>query len=342
MLARTGIPSQLTRSSIERCKHSRVHHWLLLQYVAVFPPAVFLKGERIEIDSKAKARSVSDRLFMALAQDAAELAAEGHFRESPDLRQRADPAADGLQQGRPPQQQTEHERTVNWLGSPALRKVVTVDPSDDSSVTATAPPAATAAAVKARGASGTTVAASAAARLYPTDASTLPANNSTAATDPMAAEEGACGASSGLATELLPVSLANDAASGALDGEALQQRSELSSSDCNSVASSVKSNRDRHIKVRSRRISEILGTAAAAGVSSGRSAEMGKKGSANWLPPKAQERRAADKDAPASISAGNKKKEAEEQKKEAAEQDTDKPKGFKTLGGQPDKFNFVA
>lgn len=118
-----GIPSQLTRSSIERSKHSKIHHWVLLQYVAVFPPAVFLQGERIEIDSKATARSVSEKLFAALAEDAAEFAAEMPSKDSPRQKARG-PGFVDVMQSKQAQLVVDNEKTVTWLGSPEVQKAV--------------------------------------------------------------------------------------------------------------------------------------------------------------------------------------------------------------------------
>ncbi|OEH74642.1 hypothetical protein cyc_01995 [Cyclospora cayetanensis] len=121
----TGIPSQLTRCSIDKCKSSRMHHWLLLQYVAVFPPAVFIYGERIEIDSKAKARDVSDRLFWALAEDAAELTAATQTREP---YQHCRPVMEVLQQQNKQGQRTyDQERRASWLGSSEHQKLAATD-----------------------------------------------------------------------------------------------------------------------------------------------------------------------------------------------------------------------
>ena len=262
----SGLPSQLTRSSIERCKHNRIHHWLLLQYVAVFPPAVFLQGQRIELDSKAKAREVSERLFYALAKDASELAATEQqvCRDSPSsLKPKGAPFLNEF----PPshrQQQNEQERSVTWLGSPELQKVVTIDPTEEVSR-----PTATAAAAAARTAVTSTVATNSAAATAATatpqgatnsaGASAPLPNNSTASTDP--AGEGECNTrvnSSSPPSVSLQASLHGDSSS---EGEGLCPQSEASASV--SEAASVGSAHNDRLRRSGKRIAEIIGSSAA-------------------------------------------------------------------------------
>ncbi|KAL8432965.1 hypothetical protein Efla_001173 [Eimeria flavescens] len=130
-----GIPSQLTRSSIERIKSSKIHHWVLLQYVAVFPPAIFLNGRRIELDSKATARSAATSLFAALAADASELANDSqpkeHYQKS-----RATVFSECLQPSKQQPHACETERTVTWLDSHDLQKAVPLDPVEEGTLTA--------------------------------------------------------------------------------------------------------------------------------------------------------------------------------------------------------------
>ncbi|CDI86007.1 hypothetical protein, conserved [Eimeria praecox] len=262
----SGLPSQLTRSSIERCKQSRIHHWLLLQYVAVFPPAVFLQGQRIEVDSKAKAREVSDRLFWALAKDASELAAteQQAFRDSPpNIKPRATtPFFSDFPQSNKQQQHNEQERTVTWLGSPELQKVVTIDPTEEVCRTAVAA-AATATATATTSAAATTATTAPAATPNSGEASATLPNNSTASTDP--AGEGDCNTrlnSSCPPSVSLQASLQGDCSS---EGEGLCPRSEASScgSASASEAASVGSTRKGRNRRSGKRIAEILGASAA-------------------------------------------------------------------------------
>lgn len=67
------MPKQLTRKSIEKSSESKTHNWLLIKYMVTFPPAIFYDGQRIEIESKATARSVAEILFLSLLADAREL-----------------------------------------------------------------------------------------------------------------------------------------------------------------------------------------------------------------------------------------------------------------------------
>ncbi|KAL8447021.1 hypothetical protein Emag_004493 [Eimeria magna] len=184
-----GIPSQLTRSSIERIKQSKIHHWVLLQYVAVFPPAIFLHGRRIELDSKATARSVATSLFAALAADAAELAHDSQPKEPAYQKARGGAFGDGLQQnkqGHAP----EHERTVTWLGSPDLQKTVPLDPVEEG-----IPTSATAA--------GPSTTEPCVSGSLGDNATLAPPNNSTNSTEP-AADAGARADSPSGASDLLP------------------------------------------------------------------------------------------------------------------------------------------
>ncbi|KAL8452739.1 hypothetical protein Emed_001303 [Eimeria media] len=184
-----GIPSQLTRSSIERIKQSKIHHWVLLQYVAVFPPAIFLHGRRIELDSKATARSVATSLFAALAADAAELAHDSQPKEPPYQKARGGAFGDGLQQSKQAHA-PEHERTVTWLGSPDLQKTVPLDPVEEcipTSATVAGPTTTDPCVSGSLGDNGTLA----------------PPNNSTNSTEP-AADGGARADSPSAASDLLP------------------------------------------------------------------------------------------------------------------------------------------
>lgn len=165
-----GIPKPLTRSSIERIKHSKVHHWVLLQYVAIFPPAIFLEGRRIELDSKSTARSVAEELFAALAADEAELHLNEAQAREPLQRSKGVAFVDFSAQNKP-QQACENEKTVTWLGSPDLQKVLPMEPVEEGS-----PTVATAAGPTAAEPYGSSV----------VEPATVPVvNNSTSATDPL-------------------------------------------------------------------------------------------------------------------------------------------------------------
>lgn len=62
-LSDIGLPSQLKQNSIEKSTRSPVHNWMLIQYVLHFPPAVFIRGKRIELTSKKITRTVAENLF---------------------------------------------------------------------------------------------------------------------------------------------------------------------------------------------------------------------------------------------------------------------------------------
>ncbi|KAL8274718.1 hypothetical protein Esti_001433 [Eimeria stiedai] len=200
-----GIPSQLTRSSIERIKHSKIHHWVLLQYVAVFPPAIFLHGRRIELDSKATARLVATSLFAALAADAQELAQDTQPKEPVYQKARAGAFGDCLQQNKQAHA-PEHERTVTWLESPDLRKTVPLGPVEEgipTSATAACP---------------TTTEPCVSGSLGD-NATLAPPNNSTNSTEP-AADAGTRADSPSAASELLPPAVVEDTNSRTPAGEA--------------------------------------------------------------------------------------------------------------------------
>lgn len=282
-----GLPSQLTRSSIERCKQSRIHHWLLLQYVAVFPPAVFLQGQRIEVDSKARAREVSDRLFYALAKDASELAAEQQpFRDSPsNMRPKGTPFLNDFHHTNKQQQHSEQERTVTWLGSPELQKVVTIDPTEEVCRTGAA---AAAAGANAAATSATVATSMATPEGTPNSAEVsapIP-NNSTASTDP--AGEGDCNTrlnSSCPPSVSLQASLQGNSS---YEGEGLCPQSEASASV--SEAASVCSTHKDGQRSAGKRIAEILGattapaSAAPAAASGSSSSSIIRAGRQNLVP----------------------------------------------------------
>ncbi|KAL8424533.1 hypothetical protein Efla_005639 [Eimeria flavescens] len=58
-----GLPSQLKPSSIEKSTKSTLHNWMLIQYVLHFPPALFLQGKFIELESRLLARTVAENMF---------------------------------------------------------------------------------------------------------------------------------------------------------------------------------------------------------------------------------------------------------------------------------------
>ncbi|KAL8273565.1 hypothetical protein Esti_002492 [Eimeria stiedai] len=58
-----GLPSQLKPNSIEKSTKSRLHNWMLIQYVLHFPIALFLQGKYIELTSKLIARTVAENMF---------------------------------------------------------------------------------------------------------------------------------------------------------------------------------------------------------------------------------------------------------------------------------------
>ncbi|KAL8433268.1 hypothetical protein ACSSS7_004053 [Eimeria intestinalis] len=242
-----GIPSQLTRSSIERIKQSKIHHWVLLQYVAVFPPAIFLHGRRMELDSKATARSVATSLFAALAADAAELAHDSQPKEPTYQKARGGAFGDGFLQSKQAHA-SEHERTVTWLGSPDLQKTVPLDPVEEgipTSATAACP---------------TTTEPCASGSLG--DNATLAApNNSTNSTEP-AADAVARADSPSPASDLLPpaaVPAAEDRAAKTPAGEAEAAGDKpVTSSD------GYSSSKNKSAKEASHRGTEMLGPPPAA------------------------------------------------------------------------------
>ncbi|KEP67227.1 UNVERIFIED_CONTAM: transporter, small conductance mechanosensitive ion channel (MscS) family protein [Hammondia hammondi] len=94
-----NLPRQLHPKYIEKSKTSKIRNWLLIHYVFDYPPALFIRSERIELVHKPVAKQVADLLFKEIVRDQSELEAGkhpvvSHFPLSPPTRPE-NPNSDG-------------------------------------------------------------------------------------------------------------------------------------------------------------------------------------------------------------------------------------------------------
>nr|CEL76810.1 TPA: transporter, small conductance mechanosensitive ion channel (MscS) family protein [Toxoplasma gondii VEG] len=73
-----NLPRQLHPKYIEKSKTSKIRNWLLIHYVYDYPPALFIRSERIELVHKPVAKQVADLLFKEIVRDQSELEAGKH------------------------------------------------------------------------------------------------------------------------------------------------------------------------------------------------------------------------------------------------------------------------
>lgn len=65
----TGLPRQLRPAYIEKSQTSKIRNWLLIHYVYDYPPALFVRSQRIELTHKPVAKTVAEILFNEIVSD---------------------------------------------------------------------------------------------------------------------------------------------------------------------------------------------------------------------------------------------------------------------------------
>ncbi|PHJ25104.1 small conductance mechanosensitive ion channel family protein [Cystoisospora suis] len=64
-----SLPRQLRPAYIEKSQTSKIRNWLLIHYVYDYPPALFVRSQRIELTHKPVAKSVAEILFNEMVSD---------------------------------------------------------------------------------------------------------------------------------------------------------------------------------------------------------------------------------------------------------------------------------